>query len=163
MARLTVLAPLTAVLEKPTSSAAKASAANPHRDMSQSVIVFMRGPMLCPRILPCQECLAWWSAPRGPAARPAPADSRTPVARDRVGVRRKACRRGAVVPHRVREGGEMDGGDGFGPAVPEEAESVSYRGCVDAPPASRRLTRDVPSTAVAHGRGEHPPLASLNV
>lgn len=47
MARLTVLAPLTAVFEKPTRRAAKASAANSQPVMFQSVIVFMRTLMLC--------------------------------------------------------------------------------------------------------------------
>src|SRR4051794_11252242 len=66
-ARLTVLAPLTAVLEKPTSSAAKASAANPHPDMCQSVIVFMfmRAPMLCACIRRRKDRLAGWSLPVG--------------------------------------------------------------------------------------------------
>lgn len=50
IARLTVLAPLTAVFEKPTSRAAAARAANSQTDMCQSVIVFMREPMLCPCI-----------------------------------------------------------------------------------------------------------------
>lgn len=60
IARLTVLAPLTAVLEKPTSRAAAASAANSQPDMCQRVIVFMRGPIVCPYISPRKECLVSW-------------------------------------------------------------------------------------------------------
>src|SRR6266487_1894542 len=78
MARLTVLAPLTAVLEKPTRRAAEARAANSQPDMCQSVIVFMRGPLLCAANGACKYRLAGWhpavgwpllgaAAPRPPA------------------------------------------------------------------------------------------------
>src|SRR4051812_25072359 len=60
MARLTVLAPLTAVFEKPTRRAAQARAANSQPVMCQSVIVFMRGPMLCAANGACKYRLAGW-------------------------------------------------------------------------------------------------------
>ena len=67
-----MLAPLTAVFEKPTSMAAAASAANSQTEMCQRVIVFMRRPMLCAAYLSRQDRLARWPLAQGPLARSGP-------------------------------------------------------------------------------------------
>src|SRR5688572_23244400 len=108
-ARLTVLAPLTEVLEKPTRKAAAASAANPQGVMFQGVIVSMRRPMLGETISAGHRVPA--RDRRSVGVHDAPASKRTRHCRYRADhtPRKERLHADAADPYPAREPGRSPG------------------------------------------------------